>query len=100
MKDKRLTWSELSDILSKDHSKAGVVVFKQNPNWVREFSEGERSYIVHGDEKFFYNNMISTSIWANAMEGTDKGVRLDWYMFYEDEAHRWKVDYCYLLENK
>lgn len=95
---KKISWQELSDYLCEHHDEVGVVVFKQHPKWKREFSEKERSYKVYGDNKFFYDNMISTSIWADALEGTDKGVRLDWYMFHETDENRWKVDYCYLLE--
>lgn len=95
----KMTWCELSDYLRKNHDKVGVVVFKQHPNWKREFSEEERSYLVSGNNKFFYDNMISCSIWASNIPRTDEGVRLDWYMFYEDKENRWKVDYCYLLED-
>lgn len=99
MKEKnKISWSEMCDYLEKHHDKKGVVVFKQHKNWVREFTEEERSYIVSGDNKHFYNNMISSSIWASNITGNDIGVRLDWYMWHEDEENRWQVDYCYLPE--
>lgn len=98
MKKQRMSWRELSDYLCEHHEAKGVVVFKQHPKWKMEFSEEERSYIVDGNEKFFYNNMISTSIWASNIPNTDRGVRLDWYMFHEEQEYRWQVDYCYLLE--
>lgn len=100
MKEQKMTWCELSDYLCEHHEAVGVVVFKQHPEWKREFTEKERSYCVSGDNKFFYPNMISTSIWADALEGTDKGVRLDWYMFHEEPKYRWQIDYCYLLESE
>lgn len=102
MKEQKMTWCELSDYLCKHHEAVGVVVFKQHPNWTKAgkiYPEAERSYKVYGDNKFFYPNMISTSIWADALEGTDKGVRLDWYMFHENAEDRWQVDYCYILES-
>ena len=97
MEKNKMTWSEMAEYLRHHHNEKGVVVFKQHPKWNKEYSEGERSYVVSGDNKHFYDNMISTSIWADALEGTDKGVRLDWYMFYEEPEYKWQVDYCYLL---
>lgn len=96
---KKMTWTELSDYLQNNHNEIGYVVFKQNPTWNREFSEEDRTYIVEGNNKFFYDNMISSSIWSSNLTGTDKGVRLDHYMFYEKEPARWEIDYCYILEN-
>lgn len=95
----KITWKELSDYLTDHHDEEGVVVFKQHPKWNREYSLEERSYVVSGNEKFFYNNMISTSIWSSNLTNTDRGVRLDYYMFYESNENRWKVDYCYILKN-
>lgn len=100
MEKQRMTWKELSDFLTEHHDRTGVVVFKQHPNWKEEYSEEERSYLVSGDNKFFYNNMISFSIWSGNLTKTDCGVRLDWYMFQEKPEDRWQVDYCYLLEDK
>lgn len=99
MKENKMSWSELSEYLCDNHNKKGVVVFKQHKNWKKEYSEEERSYIVDGNNKFFYDNMISTSIWASNLTETDIGVRLDWCMFYEDKENRWVVDYCYIVED-
>ena len=97
MNEQRLTWKELADYLTVNHDKKGVVVFKQHPSWEKQYSEEERSYVVSGDNKFFYDNMISFSIFGTNLTKTDCAVRLDWYMFSPDED-RWEVDYCYLLE--
>ena len=97
---KKITWSELCNYLEAHHESKGVVVFKVNPTWKKQdYALEQLSYVVEGKNKFFYNNMISTSIWASNLSGDDKGVRLDWYMFYEQEPYRWIVDYCYILES-
>lgn len=97
----KMSWKELADFLCEHHDRQGVVVFKQHPKWKRQdYSLEELSYVVDGDNKFFYGNMISTSIWASNLSKTDIGVRLDWYMFYENAEDRWQVDYCYLLDVK
>ena len=93
MKEQRLSWSELSDYLRKNHDKKGVVVFKQS-NWEQEYTEESRSYIVSGDEKYFHDGMCGTSIWSRNLDGTDTGVRLDWYM---RGPNGWEIDYCYIL---
>ena len=38
------------------------------------------------------------SIFGNCLDGTDQGVRLDWYMAEERDINGWKVEDCYILE--
>ena len=38
------------------------------------------------------------SIFACCLDGTDQGVRLDWYMEEEGNPDGWKVENCYILE--
>lgn len=100
---KKITWEELDEYLSNNHDKKGVIVFKQNKDWKREFSEEERSYIVYGDNKWFNPKMIGTSLFGTNLTHTDCGVRLDWYMRALPEdglGERWIVDYCYILEDE
>lgn len=92
----KLTFDELNEILKNDHSKNGVIVFKQNANWTEEYSEEERSYIVSGSCKYFNPAMLGSSIFGTNLTNTDRGVRLDWYM-HQDE-YPWEVDYCYLYD--
>lgn len=94
----KITWKELTDYLYNNHNGKGVVVIKNNPTWKKEYPEKERSYLVHGDNNYFNPEKISTSIWADALEGTDKGVRLDWYIFDTNKEERWQIDYCYIVE--
>ena len=74
----------------------GVIVFTED-SFDKPYTETERSYMTTSDNKFFFSNMISNSIYADCLDGKDLGVRLDWYMYGNDD--NWKVDYCYLLEN-
>lgn len=73
----------------------GVIVFTQD-SFNKPYTETERSYKTTSDNKAFFPNMISNSIFADCLDGKDLGVRLDWYMGGKDG---WKVDYCYLLES-
>lgn len=71
----------------------GVIVFAED-SFDKPYTEEERSYRTSSDNKAFYPHMFSNSIYANCLDGKDLGVRLDWYMYDEEEP--WKVDYCYL----
>lgn len=46
------------------------------------------------DNKAFIDGMGGYSIFANSLDGSDIGVRLEQYVEYGD----WKVDYCYILQ--
>lgn len=71
-----------------------VVVFKAD-NWPeKDYSEESRSYAFASDNKYFVPGMCGSSIYANNLDGTDRGVRLDWYL------GEWKIDYCYIKEQK
>ena len=86
--------NEVNNILVKGMDKdplKGVVVYKAS-NWDQEYSLESRSYVVSSDNKAFIDGQISNSIFASNLDGTDVGVRLDWY--------RWEVDYCYLIEKE
>lgn len=95
---KKITYDELCEIFRKhnevvdesDYKQAikGVVVFKQS-NFDTEYSELSRSYKVSSCNRAFQHGKIANSIFADCLDGTDKGVRLDWY--------KWEVEYCYLL---
>ena len=57
-----------------------------------------RSYIFSSDNKAFYPNMGGYSIFACCLDGSDQGVRLDWYISEEGNEDGWKVQDCYILE--
>ena len=65
----------------------GVIVYRPD-NWEREYSEESRSYRVSNANRAFQDGKISSSLFGYCLDGTDPGVRLDWY--------NWRVDYCYM----
>lgn len=104
---KKITWNELTKAMRHFNEErgyttkgnrerlVGVVVFTED-SFSKPYTEKQRSYELTSDNKAFLPNQISNSIFADCLDGTDEGVRLDWYMHGEG---RWKVDYCYLIEN-
>ncbi len=57
-----------------------------------------RTYSFTSDNKAFWPNMGGYSIFGYCLDGTDQGVRLDWYMAEECDPNGWKVEDCYILE--
>lgn len=95
---KKITFSELEATMmrfNKEHpeqqdtaSITGVIVFKQE-NWPNKmYSVKSRSYRVSNSNRAFQEGKISNQLSGNCLDGTDQGVRLDWY--------KWAVEYCYM----
>ena len=76
----------------------GCIVFTED-SFDKKYPEESRSYCVSSDNKAFKPNMGGYSIYASSLNGTDKGVRLDWYMKEENPwaEHGWEVERCYLM---
>lgn len=72
----------------EDKGKLSAVIVFTPDNWDVEYSELSRSYRVYNCNRAFQPNKIANSVFGYCLDGTDPGVRLDWY--------RWKVDYCYM----
>ena len=80
--------SQFSD--SQFNRLVGVVVFKSE-NWPgKDFSLESRSYRFASDNKYFVSGLGGNSIFADSLDGSDRGVRLDYYI------NEWDVDYCYI----
>lgn len=94
---RKITFGKLAQIMSEynrrfpenaDSAKlAGVVVYKPE-NWDKPYTERSRSYEVWNNNRAFQDGKIANSLFGDCLDGTDRGVRLDWY--------RWDVDYCYM----
>lgn len=105
---KKITWRELTEAMwnfNKEHGYTtkgndkrlrGVVVFTED-SFSKPYTEKERSYRFTSDNKAFLPEQSSNSIFADCLDGTDWGVRIDCYM--RDRECPWKVEYCYLLED-
>lgn len=70
------------------------ITFSQE-SFTKEYPVESRTYRFRSDNKRFLPNMIGSSIFAESIDGTDKGVRLDWYLYGEGA---WKIENCYIEE--
>ena len=102
MKSKRITFGELCDIMfnhnasnKKECPLEAVIVFKQ-VSFNKEYSELSRSYVVCSETKYFMPNMGGNSLFGSCLDGSESGVRLDWYMQGDKP---WQVEYCYLIND-
>ena len=106
---KKLTYAEFEskmykfnkehDITSKGYGNdvlKGVIVFTED-SFDKQYPLESRSYEVTNHNKAWIAGQCSNSIFGDALDGTDNGVRLDWYMSGKDG---WKVDYCYIVEGE
>ena len=99
MKKKKITYDEMWNTMYKfncdnpdKENKAclkAVIVFKQS-SFTKPYSVKSRSYEVYNCNRCFQPNKISNSLCGYCLDGTDSGVRLDWY--------NWDVDYCYMTD--
>jgi hypothetical protein len=104
---KKVTWSELEKAMWKFNEEhgythkgnekrlEGIVVFTED-SFTKPYTEFQRSYVLTSDNKAFLPHQLGYSIFADCLDGTDDGVRIDWYM--RDDKMPWKVEYCVLLE--
>ena len=96
---KKITKAELEQAMRKfneehpeeeDQAKVwGVIVYKQS-NWQKKYSVKSRSYKVANCNRAYQNGKIANSVFGYCLDGTDDGVRLDWY--------KWEPEYCYMME--
>lgn len=75
----------------------GFIVFSAE-NWPKTYSEKSRTYEVHSDNKAFRPNANSCSLFGSSLDGTDQGVRLDWYMADFGIPGGWAVERCIIEE--
>ena len=87
----------LSKLEERTDWKFAIVVFKSE-SFSKDYSLKERSYLICRDNKWFNPAMIGRSLFGNCLDGKDKGVRLDWYMY--DTEHPWIIDYCYIISEE
>lgn len=100
---KEMTYHELkkkfqeAEASGKEHL-TGYIVFTKD-SFTQDYPEGSRTYVVSSNNKAFIPGMGGYSIFATALDGTDAGVRLDWYMKDEHGGdHGWKIERCYVKE--
>lgn len=90
----RLPFSTIIQILRSAREQnitlGAVLVFSQ-ASFKQEYSLESRSYKIYNTGNYFDNSKISKSLWANNLDGTDRMVRLDYYL------HDWNCEYGYLI---
>lgn len=101
----KLSWSEMMNYLYNRNKLRGVhtqygdekplsvvAVFSNDswPNRKEDYSLESRSYRFRSDEKHFVPGMMGNSVFADSLDGSDRGVRLDYYL------GDWKCEYCYV----
>ena len=69
-----------------DDAITGVIVYKAD-NWTKSYTEEQRSYRVSSCNRCFQDGKIANSMYGDCLDGTEHGVRLDWY--------KWVPEYCY-----
>lgn len=82
---------ELRKEFYDQQNKYALITYKQE-NFEKEFSEQSRTYMVGSYNKCFQSGKIANSMFGSCIDGTDIGVRLDWY--------NWKVEKIMLLETQ
>ena len=78
-----------------DHICRMIAVISED-SFKEPYTLEERSYEFTNDNKAFIDGMGGYSIFSNSLDGTDKGVRLEYYLEDEGNKDGWKVDYCYI----
>lgn len=98
-----MNYSELKKALQKwvkahpQDNLTAHIIFTED-SFPRRYPRLSRSYSVSSDNKAFWSGLGGYSIFAYCLDGTDQGVRLDWYMSEEGNPSGWKVEDCYILE--
>ena len=87
---KKMSPDSLFEEMNRCHEtgkhRTAIIVFAQS-NFTTEYSEISRSYESHSDQNGWNYNRMGNCRLGDCLDGTDQGVRLDWY--------NWKVEYWY-----
>ena len=74
----------------------GYIVISQD-SFDKPYSFESRTYELTSDNKAFRSKTGGRSIFASSLDGTDRGVRLDWYLAEIGNKDGWKIERCYML---
>ena len=94
--DKKMRYSEMEALFYKANDKGyvteGYIVFTSD-SFDTDYDELSRTYVVSSNNKAFQVGAGGYSIFASCLDGTDSGIRLDFYMSGDGE---WKIEKCYM----
>lgn len=93
---RKMSWDEIISKFRQFNRNGGdsmppltaYIVYTQS-NFKTQYSEESRTYKIDSRSNLFHDGLISTSLFGDCLDGTEYGVRLDWY--------NWKREYCYML---
>ena len=88
---KQVTFQELKKDFQDKENKYALITYKKE-NFEKEFDEQSRTYLISSNNRFFQSGKISSSLFGSCIDGTDVGVRLDWY--------NWKIEKIMILETQ
>lgn len=102
MDKKRMSWQELYRYMVEFNEKHNITCKGFGPkvtavavitedSFDAEYTEEQRSYRFTNHNKAFIPSNLSRSIFADCLDGTEMGIRLDWYL-----GDRWIVEYAYI----
>lgn len=100
-----VSYSDLREIFrnyEKEHSHeqplTGYVLIAQS-SFTKEYAEAERTYSFSSRNKAFMPNMGGYSIFADSLDGSDRGVRLEAYLAAERGGKDgWQIEKCWIKE--
>lgn len=99
-----MTYEEMASLFRQNESEGkepltGYIVFTSD-SFEKEYSERERTYEVSSRNKAYMPNMSGYSIFGSSLDGGDKNVRLERYMWDEKAGEDgWKIDHCYIKKD-
>lgn len=77
-------------------SKCIMVAVISEDSFNQAYTLEERSYMFSNDNKAFLPGMGGYSIYADSLDGSDRGVRFELYVKQENLGGEWNVEYCYI----
>lgn len=79
-------WDAMNECHVTGKHRTAVIVFKQS-NFTDEYSEESRSYRSYSDQWGWDYDKMGKCRLGDCLDGTENGVRLDWY--------NWDIDFWY-----
>ena len=78
----------------------GYIVFSKD-SFDTPYPVESRTYLISSDNKAFNCNAGGYSIFGSSLDGSDKNVRLDYYMADERGGKDgWKIERCYTVQSR